>query len=164
MYFVQHGTTGSVQHLKKVLKENQRSSEDNEWQLQEQLAQSNSLILKEKEHTNELNNRIAVLQNKLIEVESFLQSENGQLVLELEEELAVCKLKIAELEADKDYFEVELKKKVRNSSNIGATEVEGNLALLRNNGSNVFINSSGFTEENKENANNLVGVNPMRSL
>ena len=99
-----------MEHLKKILKRVQRESEDNEWQLQEQLAHSNSLILQEKEKSEQLISKVDELQNKIIEVETFLNGRDGQLALQLEEELAVSKLKIAELEAEQDSLQLKLSK------------------------------------------------------
>ena len=100
----------NMEHLKKILKRVQRESEDNEWQLQEQLAHSNSLILQEKEKSEQLISKVDELQNKIIEVETFLNGRDGQLALQLEEELAVSKLKIAELEAEQDSLQLKLSK------------------------------------------------------
>lgn len=104
-------------NLKKIVKQNQRQAEDNEWQLQEQLAHSNSILIQEKERTEALSCQLADYQSKLIEVETFLNSDSGKLTLQFEEDLALSKLKIAELEADKDHLELQMNKKNRGNSN-----------------------------------------------
>ena len=103
----------TVSHLKRIMKQSQRDAEDSEWQLQEQLAHSNSIILQEKEKCEKTHSELLDCQNKLIEVESFLSSEDGKLALALEADLATCRLRIAELEADKDYLELDISKRDR---------------------------------------------------
>ena len=112
---------GTTANLKKMIKQNQRTAEDNEWQLQEQLAHSNSLIIQEKELSDELTGQLSDCQGKLIEVEAFLNSDNGKLTLQMEEELALSKLKIAELEAEKDHLELKNRKN-RGSRGLGLHE------------------------------------------
>ena len=68
------------------------------------------LLNTEKLETETLRKSAELNNSKLTEVESFLSGSEGRLTLQLEEQLASCKLKVAELEAEKDYFEIELRK------------------------------------------------------
>jgi cell division protein FtsL len=93
--------TQNVSQLRKQLKQAQLAAEDNDWQLQEHM---------EKESNNELRATLSTTQAKLVEVEMFLNSENGAMALQLEEELAAAKMKIAELEAEKDDLELRMRR------------------------------------------------------
>jgi hypothetical protein len=106
--------TGVSNNLRKQLKQSQLNAEDNEWQLQEQLAQMNNMLQLERENYNELKNELSVTQGKLVEVEMYLSSDRGAITLQLERELADSKLKISELEAEKDINEMELKRNKNN--------------------------------------------------
>jgi hypothetical protein len=106
--------TGVSNNLIKQLKQSQLNAEDNEWQLQEQLAQMNNMLQLERENYNELKNELSVTQGKLVEVEMYLSSDRGAITLQLERELADSKLKISELEAEKDINEMELKRNKNN--------------------------------------------------
>lgn len=97
--------------LKAQMKQSQLSSEDNEWKLQEEMAHISNLLASERELNSELRLRLAALEDKHSEVETFLMSERGSAVLAMEGDLAVAKLRIAELEAEKDEFELELRRK-----------------------------------------------------
>jgi len=106
--------TGVSNNLRKQLKQSQLNAEDNEWQLQEQLAQMNNMLQLERENYTELKNELSVTQGKLVEVEMYLSSDRGAITLQLERELADSKLKISELEAEKDINEMELKRNKNN--------------------------------------------------
>ena len=84
------------------LKQANKLSQDNEWQLQETLAHSENLLKIEIEKVKSLKENNELLIERINEVESFLNSDQGELCLHLEEELAIAKLRIAELESDKD--------------------------------------------------------------
>lgn len=84
------------------LKQANKVSQDNEWQLQESLAHTENLLKMETEAVKLLKEKVEILEEKLSEVETFMSSEKGQLCLNLEEELAVAKLRVAELESEKD--------------------------------------------------------------
>lgn len=99
----------NVVQLRKQLKQAQLAAEDNDWQLQEQLAHASNQLHLEKETNSELKGKLASTQAKLIEVEMFLSSENGAFALQLEEALAAAKMKIAELEAEKDDLELQMR-------------------------------------------------------
>lgn len=100
----------NVAQLRKQLKQAQLAAEDNDWQLQEQLAHASNMLHMEKESNNELRATLSTTQAKLVEVEMFLNSENGAMALQLEEELAAAKMKIAELEAEKDDLELQMRR------------------------------------------------------
>ena len=112
--------SGISNNLKKQLKQTQLNAEDNEWQLQEQLAQMNNILQLEKDSYNDIKNELSVTQGKLVEVEMYLTSDRGAITLQLERELADAKLKISELEAEKDINEIETIK--RNKINNGNTK------------------------------------------
>lgn len=112
--------TGVSNNLRKQLKQSQLNAEDNEWQLQEQLAQMNNILQLEKDSYNDIKNELSVTQGKLVEVEMYLTSDRGAITLQLERELADAKLKISELEAEKDINEIETIK--RNKINNGNTK------------------------------------------
>ena len=105
--------TQNVGQLRKQLKQAQLAAEDNDWQLQEQLAHASNVLHMEKEANAELKSKLATTQAKLVEVEMFLSSENGGFALELEEALAAAKMKIAELEAEKDDLEMQMRSSAR---------------------------------------------------
>lgn len=88
--------------LSKKLRQVSLSAEDSIWELQE--------------HNAVLKSRLEEAQNRLIEVESFLTSDRGSVMLQMEEALAECKLRVAELEAAKDDYEVELAGRRRDGS------------------------------------------------
>jgi len=111
----------NVVQLRKQLKQAQLAAEDNDWQLQEQLAHASNQLHLEKETNSELKGKLASTQAKLIEVEMFLSSENGAFALQLEEALAAAKMKIAELEAEKDDLELQMRSSNRGSTRVGAT-------------------------------------------
>jgi len=102
--------------LRKQLKQTQINAEDNEWMLQEQLAQLNNLLQQEREANQEIRGQLAVTEAKLVEVESFLSSDRGEVFLKMEEDLAEAKLRVAQLEAEKDDLEFEIKAKDRRTS------------------------------------------------
>jgi len=107
----------NVAQLRKQLKQAQLAAEDNDWQLQEQLAHASNLLHVEKETNVELKSKLALSQAKLVEVEMFLSSDNGAFALELEEALAAAKMKISELEAEKDELEMQMRR--RGASDVG---------------------------------------------
>jgi hypothetical protein len=98
--------SSSTSYLRKQLKQLQLLSQDNEWQLQEQLAHTNSQLSQEKDANSDLRHRLSIYESKLIEVEMYFSSDKGALTLQLEQELAASKLRIAELEAEKDEYEL----------------------------------------------------------
>lgn len=102
----------SVLQLRKQLKQAQLAAEDNDWQLQEQLAHVSHILQMEKETSNDLRSKLLSAQAKLVEVEMFLNSENGAMSLQLEEELAAAKMRIADLEAAKDDMELYMRRKL----------------------------------------------------
>ena len=123
--------TQNLTTTRKQLKAAQLAAEDNEWHLQEQLAHANNTLQQEREVSNELRNKLAVAQGKLVEVESFLGSDRGAMALQLEEELAASKLRIADLEAEKDELEF-MKRRVGASSSNGFDKE--NLSVIGNGG------------------------------
>jgi len=104
--------------MKRQLKQTQLSAEDNEWQLQEQLAQMNNMLVMERHNNNDLKRKLQSTEVKLVEVEMFLGSDRGALTLKLEEELADARLRIAELEADKDELSIKVKQFQFNNNTI----------------------------------------------
>lgn len=96
--------------LRRSLKQSHESSQINEWNLLAQVSNLTKLLNAEKLETETLRNTAELNNSKLTEVESFLLGSEGRLTLQLEEQLASCKLKVAELEAEKDYYEIELRK------------------------------------------------------
>lgn len=113
--------TLNMGQLRKQLKQAQLAAEDNDWQLQEQLAHASNVVSLEKDANNELRGKLSAAQAKLVEVEMFLNSDTGAVALQLEEELAAAKLKIAELEAEKDDLQLEMR---RGKSGGGARYVD----------------------------------------
>ncbi len=103
--------------MKRQLKQTQLSAEDNEWQLQEQLAQMNNMLVMERHNNNDLKSKLQSTEVKLVEVEMFLGSDRGAIALKLEEELADARLRIAELEADKDELAIKVKQFQFNNNN-----------------------------------------------
>lgn len=101
---VEHATKAS--ELRKSLKQSQLAAEDNEWQFQEQIAHSNNLLQIERQGADELRKTVEELKGKLVEVEMYLGSDRGAAVLRLEEELAATRLKLAELEEERDQREL----------------------------------------------------------
>lgn len=92
--------------LRKSLKQSQLAAEDNEWQFQEQIAHSNNLLQLERQGAEELRKTIEELKGKLVEVEMYLGSDRGASVLRVEGELAATRLKLAELEEERDQREL----------------------------------------------------------
>ena len=92
--------------LRKSLKQSQLAAEDNEWQFQEQIAHANNLLQIERQGAEELRRTIEELKSKLVEVEMYLGSDRGAAVLRIEEELADTRLKLAELEEERDQREL----------------------------------------------------------
>ena len=84
------------------MKELQLSAEDNVWKFQEALAHADNMLALEKATTSELRAKVDELQGKLTEVEMYVDSDRGSVALQLEESLAAAKLRIVELEAEKD--------------------------------------------------------------
>lgn len=101
--------------LRKSLKQVHESSKTNEWNLLEQVSTLTKNLNIERSEVETLKKEAAITQSKLVEVESFLHSDEGMLTLQLEEQLASCRLQVAQLEAEKDYYEVELRKKLSRS-------------------------------------------------
>lgn len=118
--------------LRKQLKQAQINAEDNEWMLQEQLAQLNNLLQQEREASQEIRGQLAATEAKLVEVESFLSSDRGEVFLKMEEELAEAKLRVAELEANKDDLEMEIKAKDRRHSLSTTTSSSSSLSSSNN--------------------------------
>ena len=105
--------------LKKQLKQMSLAAEDTIWELQETNA--------------ELRSKLEEAQSRLIEVEAFLGSDRGMLLLNMEEELAACKLRLAEMEAEKDDLEFSSGQRKLHSARLpmaGNKENGGN-AILR---------------------------------
>jgi len=109
--------------LRKQIKLLHVSAEDTTWELQEQLAHATNTLQQERDHSLELKNQLEVTQNKLVEVESFLSSNKGNLLIQLEEELASAKLKIAELEEEKDHLEIHMRKKLNSENKNNAFKI-----------------------------------------
>jgi len=78
--------------LRKQLKQIDLAAEDTIWDLHEKNA--------------ELRSKLKEAQTRLVEVETFLSSDRGAVLLSLEEDLAASKLRVAELEAEKDSIEI----------------------------------------------------------
>ena len=104
--------------LRKQFRQIQLSSEDRAWELQEQLARSAHALQQEKDNHELSKKSLSEVQHKLVEVECFLTSEKGRVTLQFEEELAMTKLKIAQLEAEKDDLEIQIRK-ISKKSNSG---------------------------------------------
>jgi len=135
-------TSASV--LRKQLKQAQINAEDNEWMLQEQLAQLNNQLQQEREASQEIKSQLALTEAKLVEVESFLSSDRGEVFLKMEEDLAEAKLRVAELEANKDDLEMEIRRNATTvtSSGGGLRKASvGSAQLSRSNSA-----SQGFSE------------------
>lgn len=98
--------SASSSNLRKQLKQVQIQAQDNEWQLQEQLAHINNQLSQEKILNEDIKQKLSLCESKLTEVEMYFTTERGVLALQLEQELASCKLRIAELEAEKDEMEL----------------------------------------------------------
>lgn len=58
----------------------------------------------------QLRHEIGILKNKLIEVESFVDSDNGRLLIQMENELAESKLRLADVECENDDLKVAIQK------------------------------------------------------
>ena len=99
--------------------------------------------------SNEIKEQLEATKGKLVEVELYLSSERGNVTLQLEEELATAKLRIAELEAEKDDMEIELRRKYNNrgvnNSIINSSSRKGDVVLLDSSNDNY----------NKENSKSL---------
>ena len=80
--------------LRKQIRNVQLSAEDNEWQMQEQLAQINSMLQSERDSNADMKKRLQIADAKIVEVEMYLSSDRGVLALQMEEELATSKLRI----------------------------------------------------------------------
>lgn len=128
--------SATANSLRKMLKQNQRDYEDSEWSLQEQLAHLNNSFQNEKDANLELSNRLSVCQNKLIEVETFLSSNKGKVALQLEEQLAESKLKIAQLESEKDELMIKHNREMKLSSN---GSVSSNRSVVLSNKENAEV-------------------------
>jgi chromosome segregation ATPase len=95
--------------LRKQIKDANITAEDTMWELQEQLAHATNTMQIERDTALKLRGQLETTQAKLVEVEMYLTSERGSVALQLEEELASAKLRIAELEEDKDDLEMKIK-------------------------------------------------------
>lgn len=95
--------------LRKQIKSANITAEDTMWELQEQLAHATNTMQIERDTALKLREQLEATQAKLVEVEMYLTSERGSVALQLEEELATAKLRIAELEEDKDDLEMKIK-------------------------------------------------------
>lgn len=115
--------SSSALNLRKQIKQLSNIAQDTEWQLQEQLAHCSNTLTQEKELSSELKSKLSVAEAKLIEIEMYFTTDKGILALQLEQELANAKLKIAELEAEKDELEFDY----RNRTNIGKTYAENSI-------------------------------------
>ena len=62
-------------------------------------------LLNEQRGHRECRDALAEVNKKLIDFETYIQSENGRVAMRLEEELAAAKLRIAELESEKDEWD-----------------------------------------------------------
>lgn len=111
--------------LRKQLKDLQMISQDNEWQLQEQLAHANNSLSIERELLVEMQNKLAISEAKLVDVEMYFNSDKGIISLQMEQELAETKLKLAELEAEKDEYELQL-------ASMNASSLKGNNQMNEN--------------------------------
>ena len=98
--------------LKKQLKQMSLAAEDTIWELQETNA--------------ELRSKLEESQSKLIEVEAFLDSDRGVLLLNMEEELAACKLRLAEMEAERDDLDLVNCHRKQGSTRLSRTEDKEN--------------------------------------
>lgn len=67
------------------------------------LKESNLLLSSECEKSKR---ELSKLRAKMIEVEMYMDSDEGSFTLKLEEELALAKLRLAELESEKDEWEM----------------------------------------------------------
>eukprot|EP00597_Dinobryon_sp_UTEXLB2267_P019480 CAMPEP_0201109238 /NCGR_PEP_ID=MMETSP0812-20130820/65151_1 /ASSEMBLY_ACC=CAM_ASM_000668 /TAXON_ID=98059 /ORGANISM="Dinobryon sp., Strain UTEXLB2267" /LENGTH=109 /DNA_ID=CAMNT_0047371105 /DNA_START=216 /DNA_END=545 /DNA_ORIENTATION=+ len=85
-----------------------QTAQANEWNLLEKISNLSKSLNNERADSEMIRKDLVSCQAKLVEVESFLSSDDGKFALHLEEQLAVCKLRVAELEAEKDYYELEL--------------------------------------------------------
>jgi len=94
--------------LRKQIKNANITAEDTMWELQEQLAHATNTMQLERDTARDLREQLEATQAKLVEVEMYLTSERGSVALQLEEELAAAKLRIAELEEDKDDLEMKI--------------------------------------------------------
>lgn len=85
--------------LRKQVRNVQLSAEDNEWHMQEQLAQINSMLQAERDANADLKKKLQAADAKIVEVEMYLSSDRGVLALQMEEELAASKLRIGKFTA-----------------------------------------------------------------
>ena len=104
--------------LKKQMRQSQLNADDSIWQLEEQLAHASNLIMQEREANADLREKLSQMDTKLVEVEMYLSSDKGNISLQLEQELASSKLRIAELEAEKDEMSLELRKRMNNKTKV----------------------------------------------
>jgi hypothetical protein len=70
--------------------------------LRKLVADMKSQVNQEQENYKECREQLGIAQGKLIEFETYIQSDRGHIAMKLEEELALAKLRIAELESEKD--------------------------------------------------------------
>ena len=115
--------TSASRSLRKQLRQVSLAAEDSIWELQESNA--------------ELKMKLEAANKRLEEVNVFLDSDKGGLLLNMEEELAASRLRIAELEAEKENKGCE-----NNKENI--TLSRGN---MNTNGSNSSNNNGGKGKE-----------------
>ena len=152
--------TLNISQLRKQLKQAQLAAEDNDWQLQEQLAHTSNIVSLEKETNNELRGKLSAAQAKLVEVEMFLGSDSGSMALQLEEELAAAKMKIAELEAEKDDLELEMRKKASSSQPSSSSSSSSSYSSYSSSSSSLAstLPLSSYRQEGKENggSNNTI--------
>lgn len=97
--------------LRRSLTQSHHDSRIKEWNLIEQISTLTKALNAEKLEVESLRKENLSLRLKLTETESFMNSEEGHIALKFEEQLAICNLRIAELEAERDYHDLETKKR-----------------------------------------------------
>ena len=112
----------AMKSLRKQVKEFQVTAEDIEWKLQEELAHVTNMFSSERDLNSELKKTIATLEAEHNEVEQFLASERGSAFLTMETNLAMTKLRVAQLEAEKDDLELELRRQ-HSKENLSLSEL-----------------------------------------
>jgi len=105
----------NISCLRRSMAQSHQTAQANEWNLLEKISNLNKLLNSERTCSELLRKDVINCQAKLVEVESFLSSDDGKFALHLEEQLAICKLRVAELEAEKDYYELELHNRLNGS-------------------------------------------------
>lgn len=95
-----------IDNLNRKVRSSQQDSILHSYKLETELSdlKESNLILSAS--CDKSKDELAKVKAKLIEVEMYMDSDEGGLTLKLEEELALAKLRLAELESEKDDWEM----------------------------------------------------------